>query len=631
MFNRFIFVLVSFFLVGRQVCFAQFSLTPNHTTYKTPILPTNAGEKDTPLTLPFFDDFSTYTGSPNKNLWLVPSGAFVNQSFGNKPVSVGVVTFDGLKADGSPYSFSNEVVDAVGIGDSLASKPIDLSGKTLSDALYLSFYWQQEGFGERPDASDSIYVEFLDNTNQWRYVWGQRGGKPTENFKATLIAVKETRYFHNKFQFRISAYGRLSGMYDAWHLDYIYLNQNRTAIDTLVEEITASHMTNFFLKKHTAMPLKQYFANPTQETSENLQGKINNLSGSGFDVVSYKAILEDTLTKTVLADLGTISPFIFGGTQQQFAVSRPIPPNVLAVSTTPLAIRSKFMLITGDGASTIPPIDLRRNDTLTCLNILSDYLAYDDGSAEYGAGINQRFGKVAVKFKLNVADTLTDIRFHLTKFEKDLAGQTFNLIIWKHLAIPPLAKDSVIYKLVVPIRYSSKRDEVLSAEAVRRQVQPTFKFPLIPLPAGEFYIGWEQTNNDRVTLGYDRNTNTTADIFFNVGNEWNNWTPEPEETGSLVLRPVFSDDYLTASEPIAAKTPFRLFPNPVEAVLYIEGNLPAKIDIIDLQGRVRLTQQARQGETRLAISVETLPAGFYLLRGTLSNGKSYIQKFVVQK
>jgi len=611
--------------------YAQFSLAPNQTVYQNPALPTNRGEKDTPLTLPFFDDFSNYTGSPDKNLWIVPSGAFVNQSFGKNPVSLGVVTFDGLKANGSPYSFSTVVVDAVGVGDTLTSKTIDLASLAINDNVYLSFYWQEEGFGERPDTTDSIYVEFLDNANQWQYVWGKQGGTATKPFKATVIQVKEAKYFHNKFQFRIAAYGRLSGMYDAWHVDYVYLNKNRTAQDTLVEEITASKINNSFLKKYTAMPPRQYFANPLQETSAKIEGTINNLSGSLFDVISYKIILEDTLTKTILSDLGTTLPFAFGGTEQQFAISRTIPPNALAVTGKSLAIRSKIIVITGDLTTTIPPIDLRRNDTISSLNMLSDYMAYDDGSAEYGAGVNQRFGKVAVKFTLNAPDTLTDIRFHLTKFEKDLVGQTFNLIIWKNLAIPPFSKDEILYKAVVPIRYPTKRDELLSVDAIRKQIDASFKFPIIPLTAGEFYIGWEQTNNDRLTFGYDRNTDSSTEILFNVGNQWNGWTPEADETGSLLLRPVFSDDYLTAREPEIVQAPFRIFPNPAESILHIEGNLPTKVEIIDLQGRVRATHTLGRQEKRASIPVENLANGFYLLRGTLTNGKTFVQKLLIQK
>ncbi len=619
-----------FVLVLHTPVYAQFGLAPNHTTYQTPALPAPRGEKTTCLTLPFFDDFANYTGRPDKKRWVAQSGVWINNNFGENPVSLGVATFDGLKANGSPYSFSNVVVDAVGTCDSLTSQCIDLSTYLPADNVYFSFVWQERGMGERPDLTDSIYVEFLDNANKWNYVWGKIGNKPTAPFKPALIRLQESKYFHNKFQFRFINYGRKSGMYDAWHIDYVYLNQNRNAKDTLVEEITSSKMRNFFFKNYSAMPIKQYFANPLAETSDSLKATINNLSGSGFDVVSYKMVLEDTLTKTILTDLGTATPFILGGDKTQFPVARRIPPTPFANNNQKKAIRTKFIAITGDGTTTIPPVDLRINDTLTQINMLSDYLAYDDGSAEYGAGVNQRFGKVGIRFRLNEPDTLTDIRFHLTKFEKDLTGQTFNVVIWQKIAQGGELIDVVKYKLVVPIRYPPTRDTLLSVEAVRRQVEASFKFPLISLPAGEFYIGWEQTNNDRILIGYDRNTNSTADIFFNSGNGWGIFEAQPDEVGSLLFRPVFSKDYLLSREVEKTTAPFVIFPNPSNGIFNIQGDLPTEVQILDLQGRVQATYAGRQGGYN-QINLTNLPAGFYLLRAKMRHGKFFMQKLIIQK
>lgn len=620
-------IIVCFLFVLCQPAYSQFKLTPNQNQYATPSLPTNRGDKTPCLNLPFFDDFSNYTGRPNKDLWIVPSGVWVNHSFGKNPISMGVVTFDGLKADGSPYSFSNEVVEAIGVCDTLTSRCINLSMLLPADSVHLSFFWQEEGFGERPDETDSLYVEFLDKANKWKYVWGKTGGLPTAPFKLAVIPVMDTMYLHDKFQFRIASYGRKSGMYDAWHIDYVYMNKDRKhpLKDTTVEDVAASKMRNFFFKNYTAMPLKQYFANPTAETSDSLKATINNLS-SGFDVISYKMVLEDTITKTVLTDLGTTTSFVLGGNKRQFPVGRLIPASPFTNNNQKKAIRSKLIVNTGDIT-----LALRRNDTLSQVNMLSDYLAYDDGSAEYGAGVNQRFGKVAIKFTLNEPDTLTDIRFHLTKFEKDLVGQTFNLVIWQQLAIFPVLRDSVKYKLVVPIRYPTKRDTLLSVEAVRKQVEAGFKFPLIPLPAGEFYIGWEQTNNDRVTMGYDRNTNSTAQILFNVGNQWGGFDPQPDETGSLLFRPVFAKDYLLSREMEKSKVPFSIFPNPAQDYVNLQGSLPTQVDILDLQGRIRTTHHLGRQEGVWQISTEGLATGFYLLRGTMKNGKSFIQKLIIQK
>ena len=87
--------------------------------------------------LPFFDDFS-YGLKLNPNNWLSSGGTLVNNDYATNHPTINVVTFDGLKADGTPYNFTNSLAE--GAADTLTSQIIDLSTYQPADSLYLSFF-----------------------------------------------------------------------------------------------------------------------------------------------------------------------------------------------------------------------------------------------------------------------------------------------------------------------------------------------------------------------------------------------------------------------------------------------------------------------------------------------------------
>jgi len=84
------------------------------------------------LTLPFFDDFSSSSGFPDTSKWLYGSvgGTYINNRFCVDPPTLNVATFDGLKADGTPYNFTDPLAE--GKADSLVSWPIDLRNNFLN-------------------------------------------------------------------------------------------------------------------------------------------------------------------------------------------------------------------------------------------------------------------------------------------------------------------------------------------------------------------------------------------------------------------------------------------------------------------------------------------------------------------
>ena len=138
-------------------------LSSNKTTYT----------RNREVHLPFWDDFSNYTGLPNPSLWQ-DNFAYVNRSFALRPPTIGVATLDALDDNGRIYARA----DGSGFqADYLTSLPIrldynfiSLHSITIADSLYLSFYYQPcggstsghawERIGDRPENRDSLVLEF---------------------------------------------------------------------------------------------------------------------------------------------------------------------------------------------------------------------------------------------------------------------------------------------------------------------------------------------------------------------------------------------------------------------------------------------------------------------------------------
>lgn len=117
--------------------------------------------------LPFEDDFS-YTGVyPDTNLW-IDNYTYINAEYPIYPVDYGVATLDVLDANGDLYNHANQYSF---IADHLTSYPIRLDSVfdpaqgtlieiTPADSVYLSFYYQPQGWGDVPLPDDSLVLEF---------------------------------------------------------------------------------------------------------------------------------------------------------------------------------------------------------------------------------------------------------------------------------------------------------------------------------------------------------------------------------------------------------------------------------------------------------------------------------------
>ncbi|MCS7019570.1 MAG: T9SS type A sorting domain-containing protein [Cytophagales bacterium] len=610
----------------RLIPFSPQQIQPLHASVPSRV--EENAEDTSRLSLPFFDDFSTNgkpwlhkgrADEPDTSRWVPRGGTFVNNTLAVNPPSFNVATFDGISANGRPYDFAN--VFAVGITDMLVSKRIDLDTMKPQNNIFLSFFWQSEGMGEKPDEEDYLAVEFLDRNNNWIRRWQQNGGQATADFRYVILPVQTPEFLHKNFRFRFVRYGRQAGAFDTWHVDYIYMNKNRNPNDNSLLDIAANNIRGRFLKRYSAMPMRQFVQNPQAEIADSVFLSVSNLDRR-FNVFAYDALLKETISGRELGLLADTTAII-REFQRNFlvgAVNRGVgkrPPVVLPLNQPRMILETIFRLNTGERDDLIPPINFRNNDTLSSITVFDNYYAYDDGSAEFAISFNQQFGKLAYRYQLNTQATLSHIDLYFVPILTNLQGETYNLRVWKRLDEQTGGvRDSVLLVQNTFVTYSDSLNKFIRIPLSRR----------IPLQ-GSFFIGVEQLSSKPLTLGFDRNTDSGSEIWVNVANKWERNT---QIKGSIMLRPVFAEELVTALPDEQLKTLSTVvYPNPSSGIFSLQGRVN-QLTVYDLQGRIVFQKDFAPGELAENLSLEHCPSGIYLLQ-IVNEQHTKIAKLLLQK
>jgi hypothetical protein len=582
-------------------------------------------QEQEPLRLPFWDDFSYYSKKRTiESLWESYASVSINDGTAVNPLSLKVATFDGYDANGKPYKSGVDIA-LKGFGDELVSRPIDLTLVPINkrSTVYLSFFCQAEGNGELPDLRDRLVLYFK-SPQGWEEVATVETINTSEFvFKSVFV---DPKFFHAGFQFQIRNFGRLSGPYDTWNIDYVYLNTDRNPTDSSVpDRAIAKPLTSL---------LKQYWSMPYQHFVKEL---VNNFNAPSFGLYNFKKdnnqpvkyFSSDTIisytngvrTKTTHA-LEISNEFGLQNLQfkEQTISKLPLTSHFDKMSDS-VTIKLKVGLESGDNDLTrdytanYSPIDFRNNDTISSTHHLSSYYAYDDGEAEYGAGLNQPGAELAYQFdmKTTEADAIKKIDIYFPDFG-DLSQQAFELRIWKTLSeTAPV----ILYKQRVQVKRSAK------SKFVSYKLDPAQPVSV----QGTFFIGWKQLttpNNPRMEVGLDTNTDSGDKIFYNFSGIWQK---NVDIKGSLMIRPVFgkgADSVVTnvANENIE----WSIYPNPSNGVFYVP-KIADQIAIYDSFGSsVEFIVEDQQDRRRVEIVNRT---GFFIVR-MVADGKRFSNRIIVR-
>lgn len=598
-------------------------------------------KQTTPLRLPFFDDFSKPLQNiyADTNLWQSSYSVRINDGMAIRPPTINVATFDGLDSAGMAYN-PNEVL-LTGYTDQLISRPIDLSEAQISVAeratVYLSFFYQWYGNVEAPDAKDFLELGFKTaDENGWRTVMTIY---PRENFDATvfydtIINVSGDQFFHEAFQFRIRSFGRLSGPYDTWHVDYVYLNKNRNINDLSFPDRALSTQLGPLFGKYRAIPRHHFFSNDQMtppvfeiQNMKNMEAAIN-FRTEGFFSSTDKETNTTTTHQTVIGKATPINitdNVLFAYEHRSIRMDTlpdindplqfpkdPAIDSTLVRLTIALQTRDNIPLnttppvepdSTGDYTPNYKPIRFTTNDTLSADYVLSDYFAYDDGIAEYAAGLIEAGNLVAYEFELDTTyslkqDTLVGFDIYFPPYAIS-SNQTVDFFIYHE------DPDNPGFPGEQWLRIPSKR-------VLRKGVNEFQRMQFLPallIDEKKFYIGWQEPAAGDVTVGLDISNDTGEKIFVNTNGSW---YQNEDVRGSLMLRPVFGSGIIDASVGIKEETIFRLYPNPNGGVFYIEGDV-GDIEIFTLTGE-SVPFESSSTDRRTEIKVSTRVPGLYLVR-----------------
>jgi len=581
----------------------------------------------------FFDDFSNDGLFPKRDLW-IEDRVWRNNSVAFEPPSIGTATFDGLDNSGTPYVEEN----GIRIGDRLTSHPIDLSGFTEDDNVYLKFYLQRKGLGLQPEFVDSFFVEVRNDDGDWQQLGpGVNGFSPiinpfdSEPFMFIALELDDEDLYHNRFQVRFSNVISEFGIMDVWHLDHVRIEADTDASQTMgiLGDMAWTERPNSILRNYQSMPWHQLMGFEEQEflpfvmgTVFNHQSEIQNIDFSQvtitetetgatfsgqfpFEFLNFDP-LERLSSEINLEDIGLFNSFIdfIGGISTNFLERR--------------ELEIEYILLADQN------ISFAQNDTVTRTFIFDKYLARDDGSAELQATIGSTPGneEIGQHYLLNEADTITGVRIMFPRVFSNTQGRQFRIRVY----------DTEPDDDITPI-HESRTETIFFPDLTRQGIQTfsNYRFedsdgnPIgIPLDAGDFWVTIRELNPTglSISVGFDRSV--SLDSFTNIFINSQGLQDFSSSRGAIMINPVLSGTVFSSS---TRETELRqlndimtIFPNPASNLVNIHL-LDGYYEQYEVEIFNNLGQRVKTFPMSNQFSVEELQSGVYYLK--IRNTKTF--------
>jgi hypothetical protein len=547
------------------------------------------------IEIPLFDDFSGHSAFPNSNKW-IDNYIFINNTYSDRQITTGIATFDALDNSGRLY----ETASSSGFeADHLTSQPLNLNYNP-SENIWLSFFYQAGGLGDAPEPKDSLILQFLaPDENKWYSVWRVEGNAD-QKFKPVIIRIDQNRFLKKGFQFRFINFASLSpnlsdpsmvGNCDLWNIDYVLLDKNRNADDTVFADVAFRLPLRSLLKSYEALPWKQFLQISLQE-----MGSLIPVHYRNNDIIIRNVTRNFEIWDVHRNSLSHF--FSAGATNVNPLTNVDFNANLIYTFKTnnkdSAVFRITCILKTDE-------FDPKGNDTLVYYQNFKNYFAYDDGSSEAGYGINglgSRNSMAAYRFISYMQDTLRAISICFNDSYLDANKRTFDLMVWDDNNGSP---GNVLFS----------EEEVMVEQGEVINSFYTYKIPDGIMVNDVFYIGWRQRSETFLNAGFDVNTPHEGKQFYWLNGEWR----QSQVKGSIMIRPITGDPLtITSVNDIHSwnKNPVRVWPNPASDFVYVNAGelqlsgLPS-VTIMDLQGHELLQVPFSE-----RIDVSTLHEGIYI-------------------
>ncbi len=588
-------------------------------------------ENDSSLMLPFFDDFTNNDVYPNIQNWQ-DNYVYINNEYCYKPISFGVATFDGLDENGNLYEHLSSFAPRP--ADYLTSQPIRLDSVfdgynmlklRAQDSIYLSFFIQPANwstFANAPLPQDSLCLEFyspVDST--WYHIWSTKNfsfhdidtiQNKGQHFVEVVIPItNEEKFFHNGFKFRFFNYFTLTNNQypgwqvngSQWNVDYVYLDRNRRK-DSYYKDICFVNSANPFLANYTSMPYNQYCEAPFDEMLDidkvlisNLDNKPNNV-GYNYEVYDEN----DNLLKEFQGGAGVIDPYFLSGYYNNPVTNPAIFPFAFPTNNVDSA---EFLIkhyISSD-------LGFRQNDTIKYEQKFYNYFAYDDGSPEYSYSLlSTGRSALAVRFKLNKADTLRAVNLYFNKILNTEDYMRYTLCVWNDAGSKPgnkVAEQSIkVYN-----------DSLYKADYITFILDEPLFIDEKDFPYLAFYVGLEVSKDVNLALGLDISRDNSDNTYYNTTGEWLNSTIN----ASLMIRPLLGkkvkphgiDNYILSNN-------YSIYPNPAINTNSIVLETPVLTENFNYVIYNSLGLECKKGllyynQSKHQINIDNLSKGIYFI------------------
>lgn len=586
------------------------------------------------LELPFFDDFNSPGPWPDPRKWL-DDNTYVNKHLGKDQVSVAIATLDGLDERGIPHP------GEAGPKDTLTSAYLDLS-PYINDNVILSFYYQPGGIVlAPPETNDSLLLEYKNLDGNWVTIASFPGINPfipsgIPPFQHRAFGVGNA-YKYNGFQFRFRNLSSLQGAVHQWHVAYVRVGRDLPAMGNNTD-ITFTDRPGSLLKQYTAMPWRHFHANVGEWLNNNLPIRLYNHSTSTLSANPSSLEIHDRISGQVILDNLTLLelPPVVPVNQRDLAPGRHNFDNTLISSGLVNTLNNLSPSLPGvrlemqysfdqDQENIIGDSVAIRNNIASRITDVTQYFAYDDGSAESAMQAFNTGSQIAQQFTSVIDDTIRAVQFHFPRYNFSVESQFFNLRIWKgSLTSSPVYQEFFVRPFYPEILFQDSINAYTTYVLFDEAGNPKG----VPIPAGDFFVGWQQgtADNNPIAVGFDKNNpQATAYSWFNISGFWQKFPAHL--VGALMIRPVFSDTAPNHTPDLVSLDPeahpleqaLTLFPNPNPGRFKLDaaGMLPDRwhLQVWDMSGRLLVHVPYTP-----IMDISGLPDGNYVL--TVTDEKS---------
>ena len=442
-----------------------------------------------------------------------------------------------------------------------------------------------------------------------------------------MIPILDSSFFHPNFSFRFRNYASIANdvipswrsNVDQWNIDYVYLNNDRDKSDTTYRKLVFSERAPSFLKNYEVMPYRQYLADaPINTLRPDINMFMANLDKVGHNT-KYMYTLEEVNGDFKLkydggsCNLPPLYSYGFQNCDIGCGAAHACPPTNsfnfnIDRDTTSYLIKH---YISDSSESNILV------DSAIYRQGFYNYYAYDDGTPEFGYGLEPAGAQLGYKFKLSIPDTIFGVQMYFNKVLDNSNEKYFDLLVYRDNNGTP--GEIIIRKESVKPQWSE--------DGLYHFYTYTFDEPLVI--SGTFYVGWEQYETGSLNIGFDTHFDSKSSIFYNIEGVWYPGSFE----GSLMIRPVIghaSGELIYGTDQISAMEDIKLYPNPTNSsfkvdATSIEDPYKAQIMIFNLYG----AKVYSETDITQSININNYSKGMYIVK-IIDGHRTYKAKLIVK-